>query len=271
VQLGKVTTEAVQQWVSGMSGAPGTVRKNAGVLSSILDHAVSMRRLAANPCKGVILPRQVKKQRRYLTDVEVKALADAAGVHGFEVLVLAYCGLRFGEFAALKVGDVDLGRRRLMVQASVTEVSGAMEWSDAKTHRRRNVPFPSFLDEGMAARVEGRGRDEILFAGRGGNPIREGNARRDWFNRAVEKSGIGYLTPHELRHTAASLAVRSGASVLAVQRMLGHKSAAMTLDTYADLFDDDLDAVMDRVAAARAEAIAGSGEAVLRPVPSGGH
>jgi integrase len=46
-----------------------------------------------------------------------------------------------------------------------------------------------------------------------------------------------------LRHTAASLAVSAGANVKAVQRMLGHASAAMTLDLYADLFDDDLEAV----------------------------
>jgi integrase len=51
------------------------------------------------------------------------------------------------------------------------------------------------------------------------------------------------LTLHDLRHTAASLAISAGANVKAVQRMLGHASAAMTLDTYADLFDDDLDAV----------------------------
>jgi integrase len=51
------------------------------------------------------------------------------------------------------------------------------------------------------------------------------------------------VTPHDLRHTAASLAISAGANVKAVQRMLGHASAAMTLDTYADLFDDDLDAV----------------------------
>lgn len=49
--------------------------------------------------------------------------------------------------------------------------------------------------------------------------------------------------PHDLRHTAASLAISSGANAKAVQRMLGHKSAAMTLDVYADLFEDDLDAV----------------------------
>jgi integrase len=58
---------------------------------------------------------------------------------------------------------------------------------------------------------------------------------------------IPRLTPHDLRHTAASLAISSGANVKAVQRMLGHASAAMTLDTYADLFDDDLDAVASRL------------------------
>ena len=51
------------------------------------------------------------------------------------------------------------------------------------------------------------------------------------------------MTPHDLRHTAASLAIRAGANVKAVQRMLGHASAAMTLDVYAGLIPDDLDQV----------------------------
>ncbi|CPU91834.1 phage integrase [Mycobacteroides abscessus] len=51
------------------------------------------------------------------------------------------------------------------------------------------------------------------------------------------------ITPHDLRHTAASLAISAGANVKAVQRMLGHARASMTLDTYADLFDADLDEV----------------------------
>jgi integrase len=55
------------------------------------------------------------------------------------------------------------------------------------------------------------------------------------------------ITAHDLRHTAASLAVSSGANVKAVQRMLGHASAAMTLDVYADLFDSDLEAVAQSV------------------------
>ena len=76
------------------------------------------------------------------------------------------------------------------------------------------------------------------------------------FTPAAVAIGVPDLTPHDLRHTAASLAVQAGANVKAVQRMLGHASAAMTLDVYAGLFGDDLDALADRLdeAAARARA-----------------
>ena len=68
------------------------------------------------------------------------------------------------------------------------------------------------------------------------------------------------ITPHDLRHTAASLAVSAGANVKAVQRMLGHAKASMTLDVYTDLFDDDLDDV-----AANLDAAIRSAAAPLRP------
>lgn len=66
------------------------------------------------------------------------------------------------------------------------------------------------------------------------------------------------ITRHDLRHTAASLAMSAGANVKAVQRMLGHASAAMTLDTYADLFDDDLDAVAVALNRARVDSSVGA-------------
>lgn len=80
--------------------------------------------------------------------------------------------------------------------------------------------------------------------------------------RAVRKcqdkdSAFPYITPHDLRPTAASLAISAGANPKAVQRMLDHASAAMTLDTYADLFEDDLNAVSERLDAVRAEAVVG--------------
>jgi integrase len=56
-----------------------------------------------------------------------------------------------------------------------------------------------------------------------------------------EDESFPSITPHDLRRTAASLAISAGANVKAVQRMLGHAKASMTLDVHADLFDDDLD------------------------------
>ena len=60
-----------------------------------------------------------------------------------------------------------------------------------------------------------------------------------------DSAGVQHITPHDLRHTCASLSISAGVNVLALQRMLGHTSAKITLDTYADLFDTDLDAVAE--------------------------
>jgi len=71
-----------------------------------------------------------------------------------------------------------------------------------------------------------------------------------WFAAALRRSGLPQITPHDLRHTCASLAVSAGANVLALQRMLGHRSAKVTLDIYAELFDCDLDDVASSLDAA---------------------
>jgi hypothetical protein len=86
--------------------------------------------------------------------------------------------------------------------------------------------------------------------------LRASNFRRDVFTPAAKRAGLAGLVPHELRHTAASLAIASGADVKVVQRMLGHKSATMTLDLYGHLFEDRLDEVADALdRAARAAGV----------------
>ncbi len=93
-----------------------------------------------------------------------------------------------------------------------------------------------------------------MFAGiRNGAPLRVSTFRLQ-FGVAAEAIGIPDLHPHQLRHTAASLAIASGADVKVVQQMLGHASATMTLDTYGHLFEDRLDEVGDALDRARTAA-----------------
>jgi integrase len=70
----------------------------------------------------------------------------------------------------------------------------------------------------------------VAVRGTGRRAAADSNFRHRFFDPAVRRAGLAPLTPHDLRDTAASLAVAAGASVKAVQRMLGHASAAMTLD-----------------------------------------
>jgi len=252
VAIGDVRHSDVQAWSAELTSggmAPASVRKTARVLSLALDLAVADRLLAANPCAKVKIARPEVAPRRYLDHRQVHALADAAGSRRAVVLLLAYGGIRWGELAALRVRDVDLMRRRVTIERSVTEVGGKLEWTDGKSSKRRTVPVPRFVADELTLALAGKGADDLAFSGeRAGGVLRIRIARRSWFDKAVVESGCPTgLHPHELRHTAASLAISAGANVKAVQTMLGHASAAMTLDTYADLFSDDLDAVADRL------------------------
>jgi integrase len=242
-RLGDVTHTEVQSWVSKLSETRGatTVQRALAVLSGILDESVRDRRILSSPAKAVKTPRKVKKPHTYLTHAQVHALAREAGSKAAVVLVMAYCGLRWGEMAALRVMDVDMTRRRLSVEQNAVEVGHKFVVGTPKSHERRTVPFPELLEAALKAACKDKLPAALVFPAPDGDFMH--NNTRGWFAGAVKRSGVPRLTPHDLRHTAASLAISAGANVKAVQRMLGHASAAMTLDTYADLFDDDLDAV----------------------------
>ncbi len=233
---------------AGLAGP--TVRHAHRVLHMILNAALDDGRLVRNPAARVKLPRDQRREKRFLTHRQVAALADAAGPDRLVILVLAYCGLRFGELAALRVQNIDPLRRRLNIEESVTEVDGVMVFGTPKSHQCRSVPVPRSLTDALAAACVGKAATDLVFTAPRGGVLMLRNWRRRVFDPALKAAGLRELTPHELRHTAASLAIAAGANVKAVQRMLGHASAAMTLDVYSGLFDDDLDAVADRLDAA---------------------
>lgn len=167
------------------------------------------------------------------------------------MLTLGYCGLRWGEAVALKVADVDLERRRIAVHRSAVEVHGEMHLSTPKTNAgTRLVPLPAIVVEALRPELEGRRRNDLVFPSTTGDYMRRVRASagsKSWWKTALKTAGVELMVLHDLRHTAASIAVNAGGNVKSVQRMLGHASAAMTLDRYADLFDDGLDRLLDQI------------------------
>ena len=259
-EIGTIKKTDVAGWVAAMvedGKGPATIHIAHNVLYLVLEYAVDDRKLNSNPAHGVTLPAKSGKAHTYLTVRQVEGLAravDELGADPLLVRVLGYCGLRWGEVAALRVADVDLGAARLRVRHNDTRPGGRLVETTPKNHEARAVPFPAVLAGGLEARTVGRRGDERVFRSPNGRPLAPDNYAKRVFAPAVKAcresdERFPRLTAHDLRHTAASLAVRSGANVKAVQRMLGHKSAAMTLDVYTDLFDNDLDDVAARMSA----------------------
>lgn len=250
VPLNAVTHPAIATWVQRLSEsglAPATVRYAHRVFSLLLSRAVRDGRIGRNPADGIRLPRTHRGEMRFLDHHEVDQLARACERYDLLIRLLAYTGMRWGEIAALRVRYVNLARRRIDIVEAASEASGRVTIGTPKSHQSRWVPLPRFLVDPLAEHIRDRRPSDLVFTAPEGGPLRNSNFRRRVFDRAARAVGLDGLRPHDLRHTAASLAVASGANVKAVQQMLGHASAAMTLDVYAGLFSDDLDALGERL------------------------
>src|SRR5699024_5560516 len=151
------------------------------------------------------------------------------------------------------VDGLDFNRHIVHVRRTYSEDGGRIIEGVPKDHAARWVPFPAGLDSELRALVSGRPGASDVFQTPAGGVLRSGN----WTSRVLRPAVVAVNTPadgedvrgdliptglriHDLRHTAASVAIRAGANVKALQRMLSHESATMTLDVYAGLWDDDL-------------------------------
>jgi integrase len=233
-RIADIRPTEVQKWIAELKLSASSVTHAHTVLAGILDDAVVDRRLAVNPARGVKLPRKTPKARNYLTAPQASALAEESK-HPAIVLLLATTGLRWGEMAALRVRDIDLGRGRIRVERSASKVNSKTVIGTTKTHAARSVAVSTSVLKLLAPAMVGKAPDELL-----------------WFRAAVKRcqavdAKFPRVTVHELRHTAASLMIASGANVKTVQSQLGHKTATMTLDQYGHVFPDDLDDVADKM------------------------
>lgn len=281
-----VTTEAIQDWTrelleadgAGADGdglAPRTVRDALRILRTLLAAGVKAnpRRLTDNPAHGVRLPKAEHREFVHLGPGEIAALAAAIDtVDGpsvgkgwrrgeFQIsyapLVYTgcYCGLRIGELAALRVGDIELRRRQITVRRGVTEVAGHQHAGDTKTAAgRRVVPMPAVVANVLAGYLEGKHADDLAFPNSDGTYLRVSGFRSRRFKPATERAGLAGrgMRIHDMRHTAISLWVESGMDPLQVAAWAGHTSVVTVLDVYGHLRPREADplAKLDALVAA---------------------
>lgn len=261
VPVNKVTSTGVRNWSAKMTGdgcSATTVLRALGVLAGILDDAIADNRITKNPARGLDpkkreKPVKPKRKHVYLDHDAVGRLAAESGDHRTLVLVLAYTGIRWGEAVALRVRHVDEVRRRLLVIDNAVQLGTDHALGDPKDDEPREVPVPRFVMTEIKKQIHGRGPDDLVF-GDGTRYLQRPKSRDGWFEGAVKRAKVQRITPHDLRHSAASLAISAGANVLAVSRMLGHENPTVTLRTYADLFDTEstaLDAAYRKSASKR--------------------
>ncbi len=261
VRLDAVRHEDVGAWIAKLYGnglSAARTRHAWVVLSQILELGVRSHRIPNNQAKGVELPALPSKSERdktkFLNEREVWALAEAAGEFSLSVLVLAWCGLRFGELAALRCSSLNAETRELRVSATLSESNGKLVEGPPKTETsNRTVPVPSWLCDDLAARTAGREPNAHLLTSPHGGPLRSGNWRYRVFDPAVRKTGLAtqqrgdMLRPHDLRHTCASLHIKHGTPPKVLSTMLGHASVAITLDRYGHLYPGDVHLYVDRL------------------------
>jgi integrase len=265
--IGGITTEVCDRWLGelrkkdsrqGGRLSPASVHQTYRTLHRVLEVATRTRRIGRNPLDGVEAPKLSSIEMRFLNHTELASLADAiAPRYQAFVLIAGYCGLRMGELRGLRRRDVDLLHRTIMVTQQLVDVQGGgFEVTKLKTRKaRRSVPVPphvlGVLEDHLASDGYGQpGSDGLVFTSPDGEPLRPENFRRREWRPACERASIPPLRIHDLRHTCASLAIAAGADVLVLQRMLGHASAAMTLDRYGHLMPGQADEIARRLSEA---------------------
>lgn len=235
VRLKAITPDLVREWYSTTATSTPTLQAHAyGLLRTILGQAERDELLTRNPChiRGAGETKRVK-QIEPATLVELETIVTALPPrYRVMALLASWCGLRFGELAELRRGDVNLKRGVVRVRRGVVRAGGQTivkaPKSDAGT---RDVAIPPHLmplvREHLLQHTE-PGKDGLLFPAAGGGHMAPSSLYRVFY-KAREAAGRPDLRWHDLRHTGAVLAAQTGATLAELMGRLGHSTPGAAL------------------------------------------
>lgn len=236
---------------------PGAIENAGKMLKGALTHAVRKKLISANPAKAVDSPKAPEREMLCLDDVQVRAVLAAGGGAVTRPLVATALGTgcRQGELLALGWDDIDLRKGTLTVRKSLSPTAEGFVVKEPKTKNgRRTIALPPFVVEALTAHKAAMLKAGLLsapvFCTRTGQYQDKANVLKKF--RAVvaranaANAGVEDYRPipaairfHDMRHTAASLLLSKGYSLVAVSRRLGHAKPSITLDVYGHLMPTD--------------------------------
>jgi len=227
-----------QNWLRSRTGQ-GRALNTATLLSTIFESAVRDDVIPANPMRAVKRPVVDRKEAHFLTPIELVHLANRfPDQYRAFVFVGGFMGLRIGETLALKPEDLNFGTNTLDVVRTVTRGEAGWTLGPPKTRAsKRNLVMPSKVANLMREHVTEFNPKRWLFPNSGGGMMSPGNFRDRVFRPAADEAGLLPLVPHDLRHTAVSLWIKSGANPKEVAARAGHSSVSEVLDRYGHLYD----------------------------------
>ncbi len=256
VRLAALTPVDVQRFYNGLrnkkTGQPlsAKTKKNIhGALHRALEKAVSLGYIRHNPADRPDLPKIQKTEIKPLDDAEIKAFLEAAAGHEYETiyLVTLFTGLREGEVLGLTWDCVDFNAGRLTVKQQLQKQRGSggvYQLVSTKNGKTRTIAPAQYVMQLLRKRRAAQAEEKLRAGSAWSNPWNliftnalGGNLSPQTvylkFKKLAESIGLPAARFHDLRHSYAVAALRSGDDIKTVQETLGHHTAAFTLDTYA--------------------------------------
>lgn len=236
LRVDKITPTAVRGWHAALGAGRPTQRAHAyGLLRSIMASAVSEQLIVTNPCviRAGSSTRTVHRARPATLE-ELATITEHMPEHlRLSVLIAAWCGLRQGEIFELRRGDVDLPAKVIHVRRAVTRVARQQPIvGDPKSHAGiRDVAIPPHLLPEFEHHLRSVpiGKSALLFTGRDSGEQVSPSTLYRWYYPAREAAGRPDLRWHDLRHTGATLAAATGATLAELMSRLGHSTVAAAM------------------------------------------